>query len=311
MRPGVMVGSDCPVRTASCSRRSRLAKPQGSRRNQTRRRHSASTRRSVVRSAEVRCPLTSTGQVQPLHRAFSHRAVVAETFDCEKTSVGRKADVPQRRQVPQPLADVEVAGVVDGRLRAGSDLGHFRKLLEVLLEARVLAIDVERGDHSAGEHPGPKTPRCLLRHTAAKDQLDHVRTADVEILPDDLLGQNAATQRTVQDLGQGELGLQDGQLIAVVGLTIGCRVGMGQPCQPAAQQTVDLCRPHCVADGLQPSRIGTEDQPVVPSLVGDPFLPQLTLGVLVSVQTQFGRSHTAAAARRRSDTSDRCTPAQT
>jgi hypothetical protein len=34
-----------------------------------------------------------------MHRFFSHRAVVAETFDFEKTSVGLKADLPQSWQV--------------------------------------------------------------------------------------------------------------------------------------------------------------------------------------------------------------------
>jgi hypothetical protein len=193
-----------------------------------------------------------------LHRAFSHRAVVAETFDFEKTSVGLKADLPQRRQVTQPLADVEVAGVVDGRLRAGSDLGYFRNLLEVLLEARVLVIDVERGDHPVGEHPGSKTPRCLLRHTAAKDQLDHVRTADVEILPADLLQEDAATQRTVQDLGQGELGLQDGQLIAVAGLTIGCRVGWGNPASQRRNRPSICAGP--IASQMACSRAGSAQE---------------------------------------------------
>ena len=37
------------------------------------------------------------GTIQPMHRFFSHRAVVAEAFDFEKTSVGGKADLPQSR----------------------------------------------------------------------------------------------------------------------------------------------------------------------------------------------------------------------
>jgi hypothetical protein len=73
-----------------------------------------------------------------MQRFFSHRAVVAEAFDFEKTSVGLKADLPQSRQVTQPLADVKVACVVAGRLGTGSDLGYFRNLFEILLAARVL-----------------------------------------------------------------------------------------------------------------------------------------------------------------------------
>jgi hypothetical protein len=39
-------------------------------------------------------------------------------LDVQQTSVGLKADRPQRGQVMQPFADVEVPGVVDGRLGA-------------------------------------------------------------------------------------------------------------------------------------------------------------------------------------------------
>jgi len=82
------------------------------------------------------------GTIQLMHGFFSHRAVVAEAFDFEKTSVGLKADLPQSRQVTQPFADVKVASVVDGRFRAGSHLGYLGNLFEVLLDARVLVIHV-------------------------------------------------------------------------------------------------------------------------------------------------------------------------
>ncbi len=39
---------------------------------------------------------------------------MAESLDVQETSVGFKADLPQSGQVLQPLADVEVACVVDG-----------------------------------------------------------------------------------------------------------------------------------------------------------------------------------------------------
>ena len=43
---------------------------------------------------------------------------------------------------------------------------------------------------------------------------------DIEVLPDDFLEENAAVQRTIQDLRQGELRLQDGQVVAVSGFAI-------------------------------------------------------------------------------------------
>src|SRR3982074_294326 len=111
-----------------------------------------------------------------MHRFFSHRAVVAETFDFEKTSVGLKADLPQSWQVTQPFADVKVAGIVDGRLRAGTDPRYSGNLLEVLLDTGVLVIDMQGWDHPLGQHPGAKTARSSLRHPAIEDKLDHVGT---------------------------------------------------------------------------------------------------------------------------------------
>jgi hypothetical protein len=46
-------------------------------------------------------PVDFHGTIQLVHRFFSHRAVVAEAFDFEKTSAGLKAGLPQSRQVTQ------------------------------------------------------------------------------------------------------------------------------------------------------------------------------------------------------------------
>ena len=77
-----------------------------------------------------------------MHGFFSYGTVVAETFDFEKTSVGLKADLPESRKVTQPLAEVEVTGIVDGGFGAGPDLGDAGDLLKVLLDARAFVVDV-------------------------------------------------------------------------------------------------------------------------------------------------------------------------
>jgi hypothetical protein len=46
------------------------------------------------------------------------QVIVAQTFDLEQPSIGRKADRAQFGEVAQAPADAEVIGVVDGRLRA-------------------------------------------------------------------------------------------------------------------------------------------------------------------------------------------------
>src|SRR5919106_769877 len=97
-----------------------------------------------------------------LQSFFSHRAVMAEALDFEQTSVGLKADLPQCRQVTQPFADGKVTRVVDRGLGPCADLTHVRDLFEILLDAGVLVVHVQRGDHAVGQYTGAKPPGSSL-----------------------------------------------------------------------------------------------------------------------------------------------------
>ncbi|HEV3292947.1 MAG TPA: hypothetical protein VG123_28565, partial [Streptosporangiaceae bacterium] len=61
--------------------------------------------------------------------------------------------------------------------------------------------------------------------------------------------------RPAWHLGEGELGLQDGQLIAVVRGDVAGGERMRQFAQPFAQQGVDAGGAEAVADGLQRRRV--------------------------------------------------------
>ena len=54
--------------------------------------------------------------IDPMERVFADGTVLADPLDVQETSVGLEADPPQGGQVRQPLADAEVARVVDRRL---------------------------------------------------------------------------------------------------------------------------------------------------------------------------------------------------
>ena len=73
-----------------------------------------------VREAQRRDALAlDLGRVlQLLEGALADGAIGRDCLDVEQTSVGLKADLSQQREVLEALADVEVAGVVDGRLGA-------------------------------------------------------------------------------------------------------------------------------------------------------------------------------------------------
>ena len=164
---------------ARCLRSSRWAKPRGWRRIPDPECYNAKTRRSVVRRAEVRWPFTS----RRVHRFFSYRAVVAETLNFEKASGGLEADRPHRGRNTQPHAEVKVARVVEGRLRADADLGPSENPFEVLLDAGVLVTDVQGGDHPQGQDPSARKAQPSLPHITVEDQLHLVGAAEVEVWP--------------------------------------------------------------------------------------------------------------------------------
>ena len=80
---------------------------------------------------------------------------MADLLDVEETPGGGEAGCPQRGQVVQPFADAEVAGVVDRGLRS-----ERLPFLVVLLDLRVLVIDVQGRDHALGEDPGAEPARA-------------------------------------------------------------------------------------------------------------------------------------------------------
>ena len=78
-----------------------------------------------------------------------------------------------------------------------------------------------------------------------------VGASDVEVLADHILEEHPATARTIKDLGQAELGLQDGDVVAAASAPIGRRKRMRQPAQPFAQQAIDLGSAQAIAELLQ------------------------------------------------------------
>src|ERR1700736_402510 len=84
----------------------------------------------------------------------------------------------------------------------------------------ILVIEVRgRGDvlgHDAGAEPC----RRAARDPAVEDELDLFRAAEIEVLPDYLLEEQATMHRSIEHLSGRKLGLQDGERIAVAGFAV-------------------------------------------------------------------------------------------
>ena len=91
----------------------------------------------------------------------------------------------------------------------------------------------------------------------------------------------------IQHLSEGELRLQDRQLVAVAGTAIGGGERVRQPRQPFAKERVDLRRRQPRADALQRSGVIAVQKPVVQRGERDPSRPRLALGPVMAVEAQL------------------------
>ena len=72
-------------------------------------------------------------------------------------------------------------------------------------------------------HPGAKAPRGPPVHPALEDQGDLVGAPEVEVVTDYLLEEHPSGEWAVEYLGEGELGLENRDVVAVAGPAVGRR----------------------------------------------------------------------------------------
>jgi hypothetical protein len=237
-----------------------------------------------VIEAERRDPLLIhlEGLNDLIERTLADCTVVADSLDVEQTSVGLEANLPQCGQVGQSLADLEIASVVDGRL---SPQGA--AFLIVLLDPSVFIVDMQRWDDSLSDHSGLAASRGLRENFLAKDQLNLIRAAEIQVLADDLFKEDAATHRLVKNLRQRKLRLQDREIVTIPCLTIPRCEGVRKDSEPLAGQAVDLLGGKIVTDLLQPSGIVAPQNSIVESFEAYTLGCKLSLCVLVPIEAEL------------------------
>ena len=145
-------------------------------------------------------------------------------------------------------------------------------LFVVLLDARLLVVDVERRDDAFGENPRAELAGGLPRDAAIENELHVIGPAEVEILAHDLFEQMAACARPVEDLGQGEFRLEDRELVAIPRGTVGGGEGMRQAAEPLAHDGVDFRRIQGLGDALHAGGRVSGPDAIVERFVGDAAL---------------------------------------
>ena len=160
----------------------------------------------------------------------------------------------------------------------------------VLLDLGFLVLDAYGRGDIVGDDPGAErawgAALAAGVDAASEDQADPVGSADVEVVADELLQEDPAGDGPVEHLGEGELGLDDGDVVAVAGggVLVGERVG--QLGQPLAQQRLDLVLAETVADRLERGHVIDGGEGVVQRLEPDTGLGRLPFRPFVAVDAQ-------------------------
>ena len=163
-----------------------------------------------------------------------------------------------------------------------------RALLVVLLDARVLVVDVQRRGDPVGDDAGAVPRGGASGDAPVEDQLHVVGAAHVEVLAQHLFEEDPPLRRSVEDLGPSELRLQNRDVVADALLPVAGRERMRQPRQPLAQQRVHPRRRQGVRQPLHAVGVVAPQDAVVERLERDTPLRQLSLQILVPVDAQLG-----------------------
>src|SRR5439155_12127607 len=123
----------------------------------------------------------------------------------------------------------------------------------------------------------PPAARGAAPHTREEQQIDAIGTAEVEVIPDEGLKELPTVQRRVEDLGEADLQLPDGEAMSVTGGAIGPGQRPRQPMLPAIEEPRHVARRQAIADALQARGIGTPAEAVVEACEGEVMTARLLL----------------------------------
>src|SRR5262249_57836389 len=119
------------------------------------------------------------------------------------------ADLAQLRKILDAAADTKVACVVDGRL--GSQC---LQQLVILLDTRLLVVDMQRRYDAVGDDAGTEPAWCAAGDLAVEDQAHLAWPTDVQVLADHLFEKDPPGNGRIEHPSDGEAAVQDSQTLA-------------------------------------------------------------------------------------------------
>src|ERR1700722_1771200 len=92
------------------------------------------------------------------------------------------------------------------------------------------------------QHPCAETARCGANDLAWEDELNSIGSTQVKVIANDFLEELTAGLRTIDDLGEAEFHLPDGESIVVASSMVLRTERHRQSVQPFLEEGLDLLR---------------------------------------------------------------------
>src|SRR3970282_953165 len=149
------------------------------------------------------------------------------------------------------------------------------------MKARLYAIGDDAGPITkGGRRGGAGEPQ-------GKQQPDAVRASEIKVLPDHGLEEVAALHGTIEDLGQTDFELADGEAMVVSRRALVCGHRPRQPLRPAVKEGLDVDGAESIASGLQGSGIGAGEKSIVEAFEANAIATEALLDPLMTVETEL------------------------
>src|SRR3990170_4006075 len=189
------------------------------------------------------------------------------------------AHLDQASQVGQPAWEAKVLGVVEDHFSTQG-----ATVFQVLFEGTVFVTNTDDRLNTFPQHPGVELAGSCFSHLTLEDQADPVRTAQVEIIPDQGFDQSPALFGVLEDLGAADFQLPDTQLVGITGRSLLLRQRPGKLFDPAVEKCLDLLGVQLVTNDLQTLRVLAGQKTVIQGCEADALLTQLLFGPLMPVE---------------------------
>jgi hypothetical protein len=194
------------------------------------------------------------------------------------------------RQIGDMLLHSKVIRIIDGGLSPKSSA-----FLKVLLDVRLLELNVNAGVYPVGDDTGSELGGCSFGNLPLEEELHPIRTAKIDIFPDHFLEELTTSNRTIKNLGEACFNLPDTKPVEIAAQSILGIQRKGKKLHPLIEEPHDMLWSKKITDLLQPLGEGARKKPIVQALIAHSLFFQLTLHPLMTIEANAnGEGHIGA-----------------